>query len=257
MHFLKPLIACAPFLPLVASAPYFVLAGDSTTAVQSDGGGGWGDGFLSILTNGAAGVNLGHNGRTTASYVSGGDWATVLSDVSSKKGSYDVYVTIQFGHNDQKSTSGVTTAQYQTNLENMATDVVDAGGTPILVTPLSRRKYSNGVINQDLETQRELTIAAANAVGSAYIDLNIASVNYLNAIGETDATTYDLHGDDQTHLNTQGSVVFGTMVAYLIETGPFPDLASYFNLDATAVSDIENGIYWYPSSCSGDYCGSD
>lgn len=39
---------------------YFVLAGDSTTATQSSGGGGWGDGFLNLTLNcGSSGVNLG------------------------------------------------------------------------------------------------------------------------------------------------------------------------------------------------------
>src|ERR1700761_1121503 len=33
---------------------YFVLAGDSTTAKQSDGGGGWGNGFLATLQAPAA-----------------------------------------------------------------------------------------------------------------------------------------------------------------------------------------------------------
>lgn len=45
--------ACSPCRP-----PFFVLAGDSTTAVQSEGGGGWGDGFLSFLRAPAAGANL-------------------------------------------------------------------------------------------------------------------------------------------------------------------------------------------------------
>lgn len=84
------------------STPAFVLTGDSTTAVQSSGGGGWGNGFLSFLKSPAWGVNLGHNGATTVSFVNGGDWATAMGDVDDKTADgYDVYVTIQFGHNDQ------------------------------------------------------------------------------------------------------------------------------------------------------------
>jgi hypothetical protein len=75
--------------------PVFLLAGDSTTATPSGSGGGWGDGFLGTLANGAIGTNYGHNGATTASFVSGGDWATVLAAVKSKKTSYTPYVTIQ------------------------------------------------------------------------------------------------------------------------------------------------------------------
>lgn len=73
----------------------FFLAGDSTTAIQSSGGGGWGDGFLTTLHRGTFGINYGHDGATTASFVSGGDWATVLASVSEYKDSYSPFVTIQ------------------------------------------------------------------------------------------------------------------------------------------------------------------
>lgn len=48
-----PARGCSPSNP-----PFFVLAGDSTTAVQSAGGGGWGNGFLSFLRAPAGGKNL-------------------------------------------------------------------------------------------------------------------------------------------------------------------------------------------------------
>jgi hypothetical protein len=75
--------------------PAFFLAGDSTTAVQSTGGGGWGNGFLSFLKSPAWGVNYGHNGATTVSFVSGGDWNTVLTRVKEAEDEFDPYVTIQ------------------------------------------------------------------------------------------------------------------------------------------------------------------
>lgn len=114
-----------------ANPPAFFLAGDSTTAVQSSGGGGWGNGFLSFLVSPAWGENLGHNGATTASFVDGGDWATVLGYVSDNRDEFDTYVTIQFGHNDQKPEKGISLEQFQTNLENLATEVKEAGATPV------------------------------------------------------------------------------------------------------------------------------
>lgn len=114
-----------------AKPPAFFLAGDSTTAVQSTGGGGWGNGFLSFLVSPAWGKNLGHNGATTVSFVDGGDWATVLGLVSDNKEEFDTYVTIQFGHNDQKSDKNISLEQFQTNLENLATEAREAGATPV------------------------------------------------------------------------------------------------------------------------------
>lgn len=114
-----------------ANPPAFFLAGDSTTAVQSSGGGGWGNGFLSFLVSPAWGENLGHNGATTVSCVDGGDWDTVLGYVSDNRDEFDTYVTIQFGHNDQKPEKGISLEQFQTNLENLATEVKEAGATPV------------------------------------------------------------------------------------------------------------------------------
>ena len=119
-----------------ANPPAFFLAGDSTTAVQSSGGGGWGNGFLSFLESPAWGENLGHNGATTVSFVEGGDWDTVLGLVADNRDEFDTYVTIQFGHNDQKPEKGISLEQFQTNLENLASEVKEAGATPVgLICP--------------------------------------------------------------------------------------------------------------------------
>ena len=74
--------------------PAFYLAGDSTTAPQSSGGGGWGDGFLSLLTQGAIGKNYGHNGATTVSFMKS-DWGKVIASASSEASTHRVFVTIQ------------------------------------------------------------------------------------------------------------------------------------------------------------------
>lgn len=69
----------------------FFLAGDSTTAVA----GGWGDGFLKLLTNGAIGTNFAKSGRTTVSFVSGGFWDQTIAAVKTNAANYTPYVTIQ------------------------------------------------------------------------------------------------------------------------------------------------------------------
>jgi hypothetical protein len=73
----------------------FFLTGDSTTAAQSSNGGGWGNGFLSFLKSPAWGINFGHNGATTVSFVARGDWRNVTSYVKNNQDEYEVYVTIQ------------------------------------------------------------------------------------------------------------------------------------------------------------------
>ncbi|KAI2634048.1 SGNH hydrolase-type esterase domain-containing protein [Xylaria nigripes] len=252
------------YLPaiLAVKPPAFILAGDSTTAAQSVDGGGWGNGFLSFLDNAAWGVNKGHNGATTKSYVDGGDWAAVKGLVSNYVAEYDTFVTIQFGHNDQKSTSGVTLAQYQANLQNFVVDIASLGGRPVsaalgrrkewqlgcyinprqlLITPLTRRSFdSEHSVSDSLHDQRLVTIAVAEATGATYLDLNQASINYVDAIGEEAAQVYNLNPEDETHLNDWGSVVFGRMVADLMleKQG---DLTAWIRPNETLSNLIKNG----------------
>ncbi|RYP14640.1 hypothetical protein DL765_006255 [Monosporascus sp. GIB2] len=219
---MKSLLSSAALLALAAAAnpPAFILAGDSTTAVQSAGGGGWGNGFLSFLEPPAWGKNLGHNGATTVSFVKGGDWDAVLGYVEDGRGDFDVYVTIQFGHNDQKPDKGISLEQFQANLERLVGEVKEAGGTPILVTSLTRRNFaSEHQVEDSLRNERLATIAAAAATDTALLDLNAASIDYVNAIGEAAAHAYNLKEGDRTHLNDWGSVVFGRMVADLLLRG--------------------------------------
>ncbi|QSZ36344.1 hypothetical protein DSL72_006220 [Monilinia vaccinii-corymbosi] len=232
--------------------PAFLLAGDSTTAVQSTGGGGWGNGFLSTLRNGAGGINYGHNGATTVSFVGLGDWANVLASVQKYKPKFTPCVTIQFGHNDQKAEKGISINEFKQNLKKMAEDVKNAGGTPILVTSISRRTFTSaGVVKEDLGPQANATIEVAKSIGAFYIDLNRASTDYLNAIGAKNAATYNLAPKDFTHLNAAGSVLFGNMVGGLISTAVgsslgFP-MSNYISLNRTIAMDIGTGTYILPS----------
>ncbi|KAF2758850.1 lipolytic protein-like protein G-D-S-L family [Pseudovirgaria hyperparasitica] len=223
-----------------ALPPYWLLAGDSTTAPK----GGWGDGFLSTtLSNGAAGKNYGHSGATTASFRAGGDWANVLSSIKSQKASYQVYVTIQFGHNDQKSTSGVTLDQFQTNLETFVKEVVSAGATPILVTSLTRRTFTSATppaVIEDLANVVNRTKIAASNTGARWIDLNKASTAYVNALGPDAAHAYNLNATDNTHLNAHGGVVFARLVSDLL-VAKYPEFAAYTLKNETLSTLIKQG----------------
>ncbi|KAF2646520.1 esterase [Massarina eburnea CBS 473.64] len=198
-----------------AKGIYFLLAGDSTTAPN----GGWGDAFLSTtVASGSSGHNYGHGGATTASFRSGGDWAKVTNDIGTYKSTYDVYVTIQFGHNDQKANSGVTVEQFKANLLKFAQETTSAGGAPILLTPLTRRNFASSTSNvtENLVEQRSATIDVATNNNIKWIDLNLVSMNYVNTIKKDAASKYNLAANDWTHLNTWGGVVFSRIVSDLL-----------------------------------------
>lgn len=104
--------------------PYLFLIGDSTVAVN----GGWGDGFLSYLKDPAKGDNRGKSGSTTVSWKSNGRWASLLQGINDTRADYEPIVTVQFGHNDQKS---LTLDEFRANLVDIAAELRDAGATPV------------------------------------------------------------------------------------------------------------------------------
>ncbi|KAI1497859.1 SGNH hydrolase-type esterase domain-containing protein [Biscogniauxia marginata] len=249
-----------------ARPPAFFLAGDSTTAYN----GGWGDGFLAPLISTAWGVNIGKSGATTVSYVAGGNWLNITTHLRDNADKYDCYVTIsvseanamglvikyfrtdtyislrKFGHNDQKAENGVPFDIYQENLIKFAKEVQSLGGTPLLTSSLTRRVFPSGEdhnATDSLHNERLAAIAAAKATNSTVIDLNAASLKYVNAIGKAAAWEYNWGDDkkDTTHLNDYGTVVFGRIVADLVIREK-PYLSSWFTPNETLSYAIWNGL---------------
>ncbi|KAJ0307904.1 hypothetical protein COL5a_008145 [Colletotrichum fioriniae] len=215
--------------------PYLFLIGDSTVAVN----GGWGDGFLSYLKDPAKGDNRGKSGSTTVSWKSNGRWASLLQGINDTRADYEPIVTVQFGHNDQKS---LTLDEFRANLVDIAAELRDAGATPIFITSLTRRRFEGGEVVQDLAEWRGKTIAAAKASSVRWLDLNLASIDYVNAIGEKSAQYYNLASTDRTHLGEAGEIVFGRMVVDLL-LEKRSDLDVYFSADEEITDAIANGEF--------------
>ena len=198
------------------------------------------------MKNGATGQNFGHNGATTVSFRDGGDWANVLAAAKSAASKYTPYVTIQFGHNDQKAEKNISMADLTANLVKFADEARGVGATPIIVTSISRRKYSNGKVKEDLADVTAAAKEAATKSKADIIDLNAASTKYLNSIGVDNATTYNLNPTDFTHLNAQGSVVFGNLVAMLIDA-EVPEVKKYVVPVKEVAAALKAGKYIFPA----------
>jgi hypothetical protein len=65
------------------------------------------------------------------SYRQKGFWAEVVKEVEKRRVDKDVWVTVQFGHNDQKSDKGISTAQLEANLEKMVKELRDLKATAV------------------------------------------------------------------------------------------------------------------------------
>ncbi|EGY23389.1 hypothetical protein VD0002_g8193 [Verticillium dahliae] len=244
MKFLSLILALTALAPVdarpkkAAKPPYFVLTGDSTVAVA----GGWGDGFLSYVKAPADGINPAKSGATTASFRADGRWNTTITAVQENVDTHSPIVTIQFGHNDQKAASGISLEQFQANLVALAEEVIAAGGTPILITSLTRRAFNGSAVIENLNEHSAAAIAAAESLGIDYLDLNKASTAYVNAIGKANADLYNLAPGDRTHLNPSGEKVFGRLVVDLL-LKKRKDLRHYFEKDVALSKKIAAGEY--------------
>jgi hypothetical protein len=77
-------------------------------------------------------------------------------------------------------------------------------------------------------------------------------MDYLNAIGEENAMTYNLESDDNTHLNAAGTILFGNMISWLLTTADTlsAEQTALFQAYTTPREDIaaafESGEYILP-----------
>lgn len=169
-----------PAQPIRASK--IVLVGDSTTAVI----GGWGPSFCAHhVTSSAACVNLARGGRSSGSYRAEGSWDIALSEMKTA-GYSDIWVLIQFGHNDQPGKPGRSTdlkTEFPANLRRYVAQARAAGAKPVLLTPLTRRQFAAGTLANDLEPWAEAARRVAAETGAPLVDLNALSVRAVQAMG--------------------------------------------------------------------------
>lgn len=168
-----------------------ILVGDSTTQVNS----GWGGSFCATrVTSFAACVNLGRGGRSSKSYRAEGSWDLAIAEMKTP-GYANIWVMIQFGHNDQPGKPGRSTdlaTEFPANLRHYVEDVRAAGARPILVTPLTRRFFKNGEITHDLDPWADAVRQVAKDMNVPLIDLNARSAAIIQAMGPVMAGHYSL-----------------------------------------------------------------
>lgn len=163
--------------------PYkIVLVGDSTMAVGS----GWASIFCARhVKSSVACLNLGRGGRSTRSYRQEGSWPIAIAEAK-VPGYKATYVLIQFGHNDQSSAPERWTEQateFPANLTRMVEEVRAAGAVPVLITPLARRQFKGGKLDNTLESWSEEVRKVAAATKAPLVDLNRRSAAAVQKLG--------------------------------------------------------------------------
>ncbi|MEP9400534.1 rhamnogalacturonan acetylesterase [Sphingomonas sp. VNH70] len=164
-----------------------ILVGDSTMAPAS----GWASMFCALhVKSSVACLNIGRGGRSTRSYRQEGSWAIAQNEMK-VAGYAATYVLIQFGHNDQSSAAERWTdmaTEFPANLTRYVAEVKAAGAIPVLLTPLARREFKAGKLDNTLAPWAEQVRKVAAATGTALVDLNADSARLIQQIGAAEAT---------------------------------------------------------------------
>ena len=225
------------------------MVGDSTMAdkpvIPANPERGWGQMLPMYFKDGVRIENHAVNGRSTKSFINQGRWATVTNLF--RPGDY---VIIQFGHNDEKKKDPKRYTEpfgsFKTNLAMFVCDTRAHGATPILATPVARRKFDEtGTL---VDTHKDYVTAVrqvAQEQQAALLDLNARSTELLTQLGpESSKRLYDWipAGEferypkaltDDTHFNAYGASRMCDLAVSEIETN-IPELAVWLKKHSAA-----------------------
>ena len=187
-----PVVPAAPerawAYPKAPTHPALQLVGDSTLADKPDPPAahperGWGQLLRTMATEPQRIVNHAANGRSTRRFVDEGRWSHLLTQL--QRGDF---VLIQFGHNDQKDDDprryAAADTDFKAYLRQFVVDVRAKGATPLLATPVARRKFeANGQVGQTLGAWPQALRDVAAETGVVLIDMNHLTTAHLQALG--------------------------------------------------------------------------
>ncbi|WP_447938514.1 cupin domain-containing protein [Pseudoxanthomonas mexicana] len=217
------LIAALPSLAHAAPPRQVFIAGDSTASAYGPERApreGWGQQLQGFLDPKAFVVrNHAQSGRSARSFVAEGWFDGMAKGV--RKG--DVLL-IQFGHNDEKIEDPTRYNEPQRAFPEWLMRYVDLarakGATPILVTPVARRKFDRGQLLDTHGVYAQVVRDLAQRERIGLIDLTTLSMDWLRAAGDEASKAYFMHvpaqdQQDDTHFQQRGAV----MVACLVVAG--------------------------------------
>lgn len=202
------------------------LAGDSTIAIKETKAfpeTGWGMPFVQFWDSTVTVVNKAKNGRSTKTFLSEGLWKSIMDDA--KEGDY---VIIQFGHNDEsieKKERYATPDTFKMNLNRFIKETKERKATPILLTPVSRRKFDkDGKAVATHEQYAALVREVAKETGVLFIDLDEKSKTLYQQFGPEyskllflqlqpgEHPNYPEGRNDNTHFNELGARLIAQIV---------------------------------------------
>lgn len=197
------------------------MIGDSTMAnkpvIPAYAERGWGQMFHMYFKSNVRVENYAQNGRSTKTFIAEGRWDKVLAAI--RPGDY---VIIQFGHNDEKTNDvnrgTAPFGEFTTNLMRFVHESRSRKATPILATPVARRKFdADGKIVDTHGEYPKAVRAVATAESVPVLELGAATERLLQQLGPesskrlfewTPAGEFSDNSkavEDDTHFNAYGA----------------------------------------------------
>lgn len=212
------------------------LIGDSTASEKGADARpetGWGMAVADFFREGVTITNHAKNGRSTRTFIDEGRWQVVLDAL--KPGDY---VFIQFGHNDHvpsKTDRYTTPEQYMANLTRFVKEARQQQANPVLLTPVSRRKYdATGQPENTLAEYAGLVRQVAAAEAVPLLDLTARTQELLAELGPARSQmlfnhlkpgqhpNYPEGRADDTHFNELGARMMAELVVAEIRRVKLP-----------------------------------
>lgn len=217
------------------------LIGDSTIAQKVEQvfpETGWGMPLRTFFDTAAVVVdNRAQNGRSTRTFLAENRWQPIVAALQPQD-----YVFIQFGHNDEAENYPdryTPPAAYRQNLITFVTDTRARKAYPVLLTPVTRRKFTNGQQQETHAAYSAVTAEVAKTYQVPLIDLDKMSRALLQQFGEEnskllflqlapgDHPNYPYGKADNTHFSELGARKMAQLVVSQVVAQKLPLLADH------------------------------
>ena len=209
------------------ATPLVYLAGDSTMAIKQLDlpERGWGMALNGLFKDPAMIQNHAVNGRSTKSFIDEGRWPRIVAALQPGD-----FVLIQFGHNDEKVENpnvGTNPAtEFRDNLRRFIRETRAKQATPILATPVARRKFNAaGQLVPTHGAYPDAIRVAATEEKVPLLDLERATSAWLTSVGDEPSKKFFMWIEpgahplipggrkDDTHFVEAGAVKVAEMAA--------------------------------------------
>ena len=175
---------------------------------------GWGMELKSFFNDDIVVDNRALNGRSTKSFKAEKQWQPILEKLAPGD-----YVFIEFGHNDEKIDKpgiGTSLEEFKINLINYVNETRNKKAIPVLLTPISRRSFKNGVLADTHGSYPNVTRKVADSLKVPLIDMLVKTEGLLTKLGDLPSiklfnyvdsgnVNYPVGKKDDTHLSPEGA----------------------------------------------------